>query len=44
MLGWDTVHLTSAKQGAAATEQEIDGWHFFRTRPLERWWSLRPST
>ena len=41
-LGWHTIHLTSAKQGAAHDEQEIDGWHFFRTQPLRRWWSRLP--
>ena len=41
-LGWDTIHLTSAKQGAEETEQNIDGWHFFRTPPLDRWWSRLP--
>jgi len=42
MLGWDTIHLTSAKQGPEGGEQEVDGWHFFRTRPLKRWWSRLP--
>jgi glycogen(starch) synthase len=41
-LGWHTIHLTSAKQGAPGTEQEVDGWHFFRTQPLNRWWSRLP--
>jgi PEP-CTERM/exosortase A-associated glycosyltransferase len=31
-MGWQTVHLTSPKQGAtAALEEEVDGWSFFRT-------------
>lgn len=31
-LKWQTFHLTSAKQGERpCTEEEIDGWHFFRT-------------
>ena len=31
-LGWETFHLTSAKHTAGfATEEEIDGWHFYRT-------------
>jgi len=37
-LGWETFHLTSPKHGAGlgdkddgALEQEVDGWHFFRT-------------
>ena len=32
-LGWETTHLTSPKQGiCSASEENIDGWHFFRTR------------
>jgi PEP-CTERM/exosortase A-associated glycosyltransferase len=31
-LGWETLHLTSPKHvGATAAEEEIDGWHFYRT-------------
>lgn len=31
-LGWDTFHLTSPKQvGAQALEEDVDGWHFYRT-------------
>lgn len=31
-LGWNTFHLTSPKQvGAQALEEEVDGWHFYRT-------------
>jgi glycogen synthase len=31
-LGWETFHLTSAKHTAGfATDEEVDGWHFFRT-------------
>ena len=31
-LGWATDHLTSAKHTAGfATEEDIEGWHFFRT-------------
>ncbi|MBV8380707.1 MAG: glycosyltransferase, exosortase A system-associated [Paucibacter sp.] len=37
-LGWETFHLTSPKHGAGlgpeddgALEQDVDGWHFFRT-------------
>jgi PEP-CTERM/exosortase A-associated glycosyltransferase len=41
-LGWHTFHLTSAKQDARGAEQEIDGWHFFRTQPLRRWWARLP--
>jgi PEP-CTERM/exosortase A-associated glycosyltransferase len=33
-LGWETYHLTSAKQGSFnGLEEEVDGWHFFRTPP-----------
>ena len=33
-LGWETFHLTSPKQGpAAADEEQVDGWHFYRTLP-----------
>ena len=31
-LGWETFHLTSPKHTAGfATEEEVDGWRFFRT-------------
>ena len=31
-LGWQTFHLTSPKHTAGfATEEEVDGWHFYRT-------------
>ena len=33
-LGWETFHLTGPKQGpAAAEEEQVDGWHFYRTQP-----------
>jgi PEP-CTERM/exosortase A-associated glycosyltransferase len=33
-LGWETFHITGPKQGpAAATEEHVDGWHFYRTPP-----------
>lgn len=33
-MGWTTIHLTSAKQGwSDEVEQDVEGWHFFRTRP-----------
>jgi glycogen(starch) synthase len=41
-LGWQTIHLTSAKQGPGEPEQEVDGWHFFRTSPLDQWWARLP--
>ena len=35
-LGWETFHLTGAKQGAvSALEESADGLHFFRT-PVEK--------
>lgn len=31
-LGWETFHLTSPKQNSGdLSEEEVDGWHFFRT-------------
>jgi PEP-CTERM/exosortase A-associated glycosyltransferase len=31
-LGWETFHLTSPKQvGCEVMEEEVDGWHFYRT-------------
>jgi len=34
-LGWQTFHLTSPKQiDCAVEEEEVDGWHFFRTPAL----------
>lgn len=45
-LGWETVHLTSAKHAAAdparAAEQQVDGWHFYRTAPQGRWYNALP--
>ena len=30
--GWETLHLTGPKQrGGAATEEQVNGWHFYRT-------------
>src|SRR6185369_7347650 len=32
-LGWETFHLTSPKQlTCAVPEEQVDGWHFYRTR------------
>src|SRR6185436_8102193 len=31
--GWDTLHVTGAKQGAGAAVEEVDGLRFYRTRP-----------
>lgn len=43
-LGWQTIHLTSAKQGRHQQEgeHEVDGWHFFRTTPSGSWWTRLP--
>ena len=31
-LGWETFHLTTPKhRGGTAAEEDVDGWHFFRT-------------
>ena len=33
--GWETFHLTSSKQtGASEPEERVDGFHFYRTPPL----------
>jgi PEP-CTERM/exosortase A-associated glycosyltransferase len=33
-LGWDTVHLTTPKQGESVAGEEVaDGWRFYRTAP-----------
>ncbi len=33
-LGWQTFHVTSPKHTATqALEEDVDGWHFFRTPP-----------
>ncbi len=35
-LGWETIHLTSPKHGdAPEREEDVDGWHFYRS-PLMR--------
>lgn len=34
-LGWETFHLTSPKQvGCSVAEEDVDGWHFYRTQAL----------
>ena len=31
-LGWETFHLTTPKhQSGASAEEDVDGWHFYRT-------------
>lgn len=35
-LGWETFHVTSSKHlGAKAREEEVDGYHFYRTDPAQ---------
>jgi len=41
-LGWQTIHLTGPKQGSPEAEQDIDGWHFFRTPTVQRWYARLP--
>ncbi len=42
-LGWDTVHLTTQRQGPVAGEvEEADGWVFHRTRAERGAWSGVP--
>src|SRR5687768_12806906 len=39
--GWQTFQVTSPKQlSRDVDEEEVDGWHFFRTRPPARTLSL----
>jgi len=42
-LGWQTLQLTSPKhQGAAADEEDVDGFHFYRTRVASGGWRSLP--
>lgn len=42
-LGWETFHLTSAKQGPSSKlEETADGLHFFRTAPDTAVWARWP--
>jgi PEP-CTERM/exosortase A-associated glycosyltransferase len=41
-LGWETVQLTSNKHyGSTAHEEEVDGFHFYRT-PSRKGWRTKP--
>ena len=40
--GWETVHLTSPKQGTQAAHEDVDGWRFHRTAPQRSWRSAVP--
>ena len=34
-LGWETFHITSPKHvNCSLPEEEVDGWHFYRTAPV----------
>ena len=42
-LGWETLQLTSSKHyGAGADEEEVDGFHFYRTRAAGGGWRSKP--
>jgi PEP-CTERM/exosortase A-associated glycosyltransferase len=42
-LGWETFHLTSAKQGVTnASYEEVDGLRFYRTTPATGWMAKLP--
>ena len=42
-LGWQTMQLTSAKQGSDdCAQQLVDGWHFYRTLTGTQWWTRLP--
>lgn len=32
-IGWETLHLTGPKQGPGPDEENVEGFHFYRTRP-----------
>jgi PEP-CTERM/exosortase A-associated glycosyltransferase len=43
-LGFETAHITSPKQGpCAVSEENIDGWHFFRTPEVASLFSKAPA-
>jgi PEP-CTERM/exosortase A-associated glycosyltransferase len=43
-LGFETAHITSPKQGrCAGSEENIDGWHFFRTPEMGSLFSKAPA-
>ena len=42
-LGWETFHITGAKQGAiSALEETAEGLHFFRTPVEKATWAQWP--
>lgn len=41
-LGWETLHLTTPKQGLTDIDEEIvDGWKFYRTQPTPEMAGIR---
>src|SRR5438270_2227480 len=40
--GWETVHLTSPKQGTTLPQEDVDGWRFYRTPREDSWRSRLP--
>jgi PEP-CTERM/exosortase A-associated glycosyltransferase len=43
-LGWETFHLTSPKQQDCSVEEEnVEGWHFFRTHQAQGVFSALPG-
>jgi PEP-CTERM/exosortase A-associated glycosyltransferase len=43
-LGFETSHITSPKQGpCAGHEENVDGWHFFRTPEVSSLFSKTPA-
>ena len=45
-LGYETYHVTGAKHALAShstvMEEDVDGWHFYRTAPGRAWWRRLP--
>ena len=42
-LGWETFHLTSPKHpNPVGSEEEVDGWTFYRTAPPTGWMTRYP--
>src|SRR5688500_16456072 len=40
-FGWETMHLTSPKHSVAqCAEEEVEGWHFYRTMVPSRFSSI----
>ena len=43
-FGWETFHITGAKQGKGSglPEDDVDGLHFYRSPPLDEWVARLP--